>query len=544
MKVKRFWKNEKLKNFFTPDFFLALILLGVAIRFTSHVPVWFDAAQSDDNGYMYGGIHFWKMLSGALPNWESDWSPLYQLWFFVIYQFGPDPIKIYYVSMRLVGIFTPFFAFLLLRRTQVARWLAAATAAFFLASYAIWIPEPRVTSFAALVLLFLWWAISFLKERWQRLWGMAAGSLLIAYSRPEFFLVTVALSLIALAYLAFSLLKKRLELGRADFLFLGFSSGIALLLLTWWGIPFTNSRSIYAFGQHYAYNAKHCFTENTPLNQPWEEILARDFGNVQSMGDVIRANPLNYRRHLTCNLQAFPKRFLKVTFGSAWGSSWLLIRVWIAFILYRLIVRWDEIKLRLLWLWRQDFLLLGLLSLGVLTLDIVLIYPREHYLSIFSIIVWILGISLFGRLSMSEQRNWRQSIAIGLSLLLLTPSLGVLFDFEIPQKPVLKTVQTLRALELDEPMRLFATHPFQTSRSEVYFDEDFVPIRYKPAGIPFDEYISIHQPNIIVITKGGWELRDDPSWRVFESNPQEFGFSQIPFAEGDAQGPWRIYIRD
>jgi len=540
MKVKPFWKNERLKNFITPDFFLAIILLCIAVRFSSEVPFWFDIAQSDDNDYMYSGFHFFENFSVL----EADWSPLYQLWFYTIYLIVPDPTKVYYISMQMVGILIPVFSFLLLRRVQVTRWLATATAAFILASYAIWMTEPRVTSFAALILLVLWWATSFLKERWQRLWGMATSSLFFAYSRPEFFLVTIALSLIALTYLAFSLIKKSVNLGKGDYLFIILSSGVTLLFLIWWGLPFSTTRSIYAFGQHYATNVKHCITENTPLNMPWEEILARDFNDAKNMGDVIRANSLNYRRHLICNLQAFPKIFLKVAFGSAWGSSWLLIRIWIAFILYRLFTHYKEIKRHLFWLWKRDFILFGILSLGVLTLDILFIYPREHYLTLFSIIVWILGISLFGIFPSSKQNCWRQSIAIGLSLLLIIPSLGVLLEFEIPQKPVLKTVQTINALDLKEPLRLFATQPFQPPRSEVYFDEDYVPIRYKPSTISFGEYITTHQPNIIVITKGGWQFRDDSSWIAFEENPEVFGFSQIPFDEGDALGVWKIYRQE
>ena len=62
--------------------------------------------------------------------------------------------------------------------------------------------------------------------------------------------------------------------------------------------------------------------------------------------------------------------------------------------------------------------------------------------------------------------------------------------------------------------------------------------------IPFGEYISTQQPNIIVITQGGRELQDDPSWIAFKTNPQDFRFHKIPFDEGDEWGPWRIYLKD
>jgi hypothetical protein len=352
------------------------------------------------------------------------------------------------------------------------------------------------------------------------------------------------LGITSLVYLSYYLLKRKKKLDRADFLFLGFSGGIVLLLLAWWGIPFSGGRSIYAFGQHYAKTVKKCNIEELPSGMAWEDILAQDFGDVQNMGEVIRVNPLSFLSHLTCNIQIFPKRFLKVAFSSAWGSSWLFIRVWIAFILFRLIVSWKEIKRRFIWLWEQDFLLLGLFSLFIILVDIFIIHPREHYLAIFSIVIWVLGISLFGSFSVQEQRNWKQSVAVGLCLVFLVPSMGGLFDFEIPQKPILKTVETIRALDIDEPIRLFATRPFRRSQSEIYFDENYFHIGYKPAEVPFGEYISTRQPNIIVITQGGRELRNDPSWIAFETNPQDFRFYTIPFDEGDEWGPWRIYLKE
>jgi hypothetical protein len=542
--MKEFFDKKKLKNLLTPDFFLSLILLGVAIRFASEVPTWFDIPQSDDNKYIAGGMHFFEFLNGTRTGWAPDWSPLFQFWFFGIYRLVPDSTKIYYISMQLVGILIPFFAFLLLRRMQVTRWLAAVTAAFFLSSYAIWMAEPRVASFTSLVLVFLWWALSFLKERWQRLVGLTVSSLFLAYSRPEFFLMTIVLGLLVPTYLGFSLLKRRLTFHRGNFLFLVGSFGIILLFLIWWDVPFSVGRSIYAYGQHYARTIKNCNAAEASPDMAWEEILAQDFGDVQSIGDVIQENPLNFRNHIVCNIQIFPKRFLKVAFSSAWGSSWLFVRIWIAFVFFRLIVSWNVIKQRFIWLWEQDFLLLGLFTLGILMLDVFIIFPREHYLAIFSVTVWILAVGLFGELSKQNQKNWHQSITIGLCLLLLTPSMGGLFDYKIPQKPVLKTVETIRALELKEPIRLFATHPFKKNRSEIYFDENYYHIGYKPAEIPFDEYISTKQPTIIVITEGASELQKDPSWIAFEANPQEFGFHQIPFDEGDGWGPWRIYLKD
>ncbi|MCP4143256.1 MAG: hypothetical protein GY755_23705 [Chloroflexi bacterium] len=129
-------------------------------------------------------------------------------------------------------------------------------------------------------------------------------------------------------------------------------------------------------------------------------------------------------------------------------------------------------------------------------------------------------------------------------MLLLMPSMGTLFNFNPPQKPILETVEIVRNLELDEPLRLFATQPFQPSRSEVYFNDDYIPIKYKPANTPFDEYISEHKPNIIIITKDGWHLKDDESWLAFQQDPEILGYKKLPYNGGDEFGAWWIYQQE
>jgi len=348
--------------------------------------------------------------------------------------------------------------------------------------------------------------------------------------------LTIVFFLIALGYL---IQQKIFPIAKENRRFFILSS-LPLILLLWWGVPFSGSRTIYAFGQHYAENVNHCIAQDTPENMAWEEILARDFNDPKDMLDVLQASPRNFLRHLQCDLQNTPKNLLKVMFSSAWGSSWLLIRLWVVFLLYRLIVHTAEIRQRLIWLWEQDLLLLPFFSLGILLLDILLIYPREHYLSLIAVILWILGALIFGKTT-DLSLKWRPAIALALSLFLIMPSLGSFFDFQVPEKPVFESVQTIHALDLDEPLRLFATPPFQPSRSEAYFDEDYVPVHYKPAGIPFGDYIADHQPNIIIVTKDGWYFRDDPTWQAFEADPAVFGFEKLPFDSGDQFGRWRIY---
>ena len=82
--MKDFLSKKKLINLITPDFFLSLILLGVAIRFAGEVPTWFDLLQLDDNRYMYGGCNLLN-TSPALALVGFQIGPLFSNFGFFVY---------------------------------------------------------------------------------------------------------------------------------------------------------------------------------------------------------------------------------------------------------------------------------------------------------------------------------------------------------------------------------------------------------------------------------------------------------------------------
>jgi hypothetical protein len=534
-----------LKRLLQPKVLALLTIVVLAFIFTNNVHTWFDLTLSGDTDYIYDGLHFPQQLTGEMPGWAPEWGPLYHLWFFALSKLTPDSTKIFYLSLRLVGMLLPILIYLVLERTRVAPLVAVGVASLFLASYANWIPEPRVMNFALLIMLLVWWGTSFFVKRWKRLLALAVFSLFVAYVRPEFFPVTVLLGAVALVYLAFSLLKQKLQLATWDKVFTGGMAGVFTLFLFWWGVPFNGQRTIYAFGQHYARNVKYCFGEDVPAGTPWEEILARDFGEPTNLFQAISQNPRAFEKHVFCNISNFPKQFLSITFTSSWGNSWFLIKLVLAVLLWRLIFHWRAIRSRLQWLWEKDLMLLGLVCLIPATLDVTIIYPREHYIVLSSLLVLVLGtMAISGHeVDGNKQLAWKQTLAGCLLLILLFPSMGALFDNKPPEKPVLETVQEIRSLNSEEPIRMFATHPFQVTFAKVYFADDFVPILYKPLDVGFEDYLVEQQPNLLLITEGGKEFGNDPTWEEFQSAPQSYGFTEITLQGGDLWGPWRIYLK-
>jgi len=523
-----------------------VIVISLTVTFTRDVPQWFDLTISDDSDYMAGGLHLGADLANDTVDWNPDWAPLYRLWFFALAGPNHDAEGMFYISLRLLGMLVPVLLYLVLRRSRVSPLVAAGVSLLFLTTYANWFPEPHVMNFALLVLLIVWWSASLFPQRWQRLWVFAVLSLFVAYVRPEFFMATILLVVIAAAYLFYSLRKRRIQLSTPDKAFIAGLTGVFILFFLWWGIPFSDDRSIYAFGQHYAANVSTCFGAKDLSGLSWEGVLARDFGNPDGIFQAYRNNPGAFQRHIFCNLKKFPKQFLSVTFTNAWTSSWLLIKLCLAVVLWRLVFHWRAIRAQIKWLWEKDMLLLGLVSLIPAGLSVFLIYPREHYVAFFSLMAFALTTMAVGvyETDASKQLAFRKTLVGGLLLLAFFPSMGGLFDNQTPQKPIQTTVHEIRALHADASVRILATHPFQTDYAQVYFDDGFTALPFKPYDVPFSDFLLEHDPNVILVARDGLEFKDDPTWEEFKSNYQADGFREIVLKAGDAWGPWRLYVKD
>lgn len=524
-------------------FFFVFIL---SFLFSREAPQWFDLTISDDNDYMAEGLRIGSEVEIASPAWNPDWAPLYYLWFFLLSRLYSGPEEIFYGSLQLVGMLTPIFMYLVLQKARVFPLLAAGVSLAFLTTYANWRAEPRVMNFALLVLLIIWWIGSFFHHRWQRLWILAMLSLFTAYVRPEFFLATVLLMMIALSYLLFLTLKQGIQFSRTDLMLIAGIAGIIATLFLWWGIPFSGDRSIYAFGQHYTRNVASCFSEDHPHGVPWEEILARDFGKPSNIVQAFFNNPRAFSRHVLCNLQNIPKTFLMVTFVNAWTNSWFFIKLFIAIMVWQLVFHIRSIRLQFQWLWEQDMMLLGLVFLIPAGLSIVLVFPREHYIILPSLLFFMLATMILGGHSSSKNEIIvrRQTLVGGLLLVALFPSMGALFNNVSPEKPNLVTIHEVKKLDIRENIRMLATRPFQATFAKVYFDDQFVALPYKPYDVTFQNFFLENQPNVILITQNGREYSNDPTWDEFRANFQEYGFKEIILSVRDPWGPWRLYVKE
>jgi len=248
--------------------------------------------------------------------------------------------------------------------------------------------------FAVLVLLMVWWGCTLFPDRLQRWWFFAAGSLLVAYVRPEFFLTGIIATVIAGGHTLHVWYMGKKPLKRPGFALLG-AGVLAVALLGWWGVPVSGARSVYAFGQHYARNQA-CLHLDWAVGLHWEEVLQQEFGGADSLLRAVRANPGAVIRHVRCNVQTFAQQLPLLLVRSAFGGERLLLRLFVGGMVWLALARWRWFWARVRASWQDGMLLIGVLSLLPFLLDTLLIYPREHYLTALILPFWVLLAAVFG----------------------------------------------------------------------------------------------------------------------------------------------------
>jgi energy-coupling factor transporter transmembrane protein EcfT len=127
-------------------------------------------------------------------------------------------------------------------------------------------------------------------------------SIVLAYIRPEFILSL----LILLAILGILLIKKKLEV-KTLVPVIAFS--IVMLLI--FGLPYSSGRSLTAFGQAYDKNIDFKERVNDGSAKDFNEILNENFGEANSIQDIINSNSDKFFNHIGYNMKRLPNLLLR-----------------------------------------------------------------------------------------------------------------------------------------------------------------------------------------------------------------------------------------
>jgi hypothetical protein len=515
-----------------------------------------DLAMWDEADYLRRGLTLsWSHLPAA------EWGPLYSLWYTALSRLWPEPIALHHANLQVLCVLTSVGAYVFMRRMGARPLLALLGSAIYLLSAAPHV-TPRPTLLALLVLEIALVVASFLESK-EEFWAVIATGLLVAsFARPELFLAFLLASALFLGWLVRGAMRERhSRLGRRGAVAAGFALGV-MLWLQGLGNPFgdTKNRRFYAFCQHFAY--QHVQHTHSPVD-PWNQcprVIRSVFGEVDSVGAALRANPEAFLWHVGTNVKAFADASLELfaqgpTGLSATKGPWNLARAERVLLLVAL----GALGAGLLWRWRrwraalaeprlQRMLwVLALVEVPTL-LSALLLMPRAHYLiiqGVFVLALWMLLGSQVDAVAAPRRVQWAVGGLLALGLALLTPNLAERLSTGrggAPARQVhLQRVRAIEALGLVEQLSPGERLPLLEAEGgyDAYLGpHSYYPVLHYTPGVSFDELLRERKVTAILLTdalRRYPRFRDDPVFQSFTAHPEDFGFTLFPLgARGEA----------
>lgn len=510
-----------------PDLAVFAILLLLGIVYTFQLDSILDIGLSDESNYLHRGM----MIPLEFPSAQE--SSGYSIWYRVLSLVQPETIRLYFLNYRLMTILPPLALFLTLRVFGVSRLVAWAVSAVFLFSTSNIPTWPKISHFAALVLLSGILLSGLTRKRTLQTGILTVTALATSYIRPEFFLAYIVLSVLLLVQTFRE--YRRVESHRA-FIPLCITLVLFFGLALWMGIPVSGGdRGMIAFGQHYALGwVKRTGASFSPWTT-WEMVIEKEFGDVHNPLQALFANPSAFVRHVLENLRVFPGKTLKLFLSSypRCTRAYPFLKLGVVVLALaglpvvfsgRLRSSMDFLRENLRATWFH-LILLGVLLLPVL-ISIVLIRPRLHYVYLFGLLSGLGAvIVLFRNLGNDNKGStWLLTALISAaSLILVHPAADAV---PAHSQPVLKTILFLRQLDITEPVHVLGGG----GGLEQYVGRSYSRVTPWEKNQPFLDFLGAHSINMVV---GGSQLsqdvrfRDDPQWKSFLRDPSAFGFVQL-----------------
>jgi hypothetical protein len=365
-----------------------LFLLGVSVIAFGILSVWqlpqfVDVLGWDEGVYMQNGLLFSKKL-------QKNWGPMYAAWYYFLHFFQSFPLYLYYLNFQVLTVLPGFLLFVYWTRIGIRPLVAAIVAMFFMASYVNFYSWPKISLFTTSILIGAFIMGTFAANHLQKLVWICGGVLIASYMRPELYLAFAVLLMATLFYAVVLLIKKSAQGWFTWLMLVGLLVVMAGLQIKLGNPLFSmeGARAIAAFAQHYAYNYA---LWNDLRPDRWqlhgEQIFVADFGRNFDFFSAYKANPEAFMRHVCSNTLRYfsnlwkfytdlllPESIFKLKEGAR--TIVLLLALLPLLILRKFSFRlwWNTMCEK--WL---EFLLL-MVVIGPTFLSVILIFPREHYM--------------------------------------------------------------------------------------------------------------------------------------------------------------------
>jgi hypothetical protein len=444
--------NQRTERLFTVFALVSLLALQLKV-------VWGGWASWDlplADGAAYYAATNNLLWYGAFPQFE--WSPFYVIYYALFNALFESSLWAYTTHRIVTLMLGTSLLFLLLRR------FTPVLIAWGVAAYMVLIGQNMHNGFVVhafmLVPIYLTLLLATF-NRWYTSLLVLTGLAIIAYSRPEFGIVTMLSLVFMLVYDWRTGVWKQLD-GAKRYIYGG---GLVLILVVFGWILRTTAnaeRGFDAFEILYAVG----YVERNPgaytgpnIYYDWEPYYMATFGDASSLLEAFRADPGEFNLHLIGNLRLLPSqlRVILQPTGPLEAGFWGLLAV-VVVLVGVVLFRRDATRPNVFRQAPRMWGLLAILALPTLAI-IVILRPRPIYLlALQPLLLLLLGVTAAAAFHgvLGQRTSWSIPV-LGLVLLLLYP---MPYNIDVG-RAVVEAVEAMDPfVEPDEPFGLIGDEAY------------------------------------------------------------------------------------
>ncbi len=522
----------------SPSYVLGILILFLAgIKWAWYLPNTMDITFGDEAQYLRYGTDLFHTI-------QKDWGPSYNIWYKFLSFFQSNPIKLFYLNYQVTGILIALILYIFLIRYSVPSFISLWLSFCFLLSTTVIDTWPRVSHFAVIVLLLFLIAVRSIASNARKLLLITLAFFIAAYARPELFSSFLFVSLVTVYFL---------YKDRKDFKgWLPVFTAVSVIILSnffIYQLPANSykgiDRTYIAFSQHYAINyvIEHKAAFN-PISE-WIDFAHKTFGDCNNFGCILKTYPKLVLHNSILNLQKYLLTLLQfivnVLFPSVIiGKKIIQLGVLLFLLCVLSVITFHKVsRLRFLEQLRQHLLLLfilflfGLPSMGAS----VLIFPRQHYLLMHSILILFILALMLNSISLIRRIHPLTAILL-CSLLLMKSPTSVKYsyyqlDSDSKNQCNRKLVEYITAHNDRKPHTVFSNHLSLSMMLPENFSDFNTEYEYKP-GMQFDDIIKEKKIDYIVVRDILMQeklLNKDSTWTNFIRHPEAGGFAKTSYCD-------------
>ncbi|MCB9033345.1 MAG: hypothetical protein H6553_05875 [Chitinophagales bacterium] len=533
---------------------IALITL-LGIKLIAPLEQYMDILFGDEATYLDIATKFFNKI-------DLSFGPLYALYYKLYLFFTNDKIFIYYLNFKVLSILLPILLYIFLVRLKYT-WQTSLFIALSLLISAINITcWPKISHFTLVIILLFLIASTYLKNTTQKIIILTVGTFIIAYSRPEFFLVFYIL----IIWCIYLLIKNKSK--QNSFLFISASIFFCFVLLTL-GFPSEDvlmpngvliKRSYVAIVQHYYLSEQlrgiqHDFNFLSAYDYYYNRTFADANGSVLKL--FTHHFPLMLK-HILVNIAFYALQFLSklatiinpvfIKMGKKFILSTVLVILAIVFSIYKN----KDFKV-----WIKSFLqenktelIYIILFLIPTTIACLLMMPREHYIVLQLLFITIIAAILIEAIVL----KFKYASYILLIAIIIISFFRQLSDYTFVQVDSSKNninVKLIKELQhiANEKDTIFMFTDLLNSSAFIDNAKEPKVVEYSYYYHNYNNFYDyiFHKPyNLIIYSKTMEQepiLRNDSTWHSFLNNPSALNFKEYK-SNNLGNDTYRIFIKD